>query len=445
MDNFNEPILNEKTTSSANQYYANLRLLKACRTQYEFKTLCLEDLIDKDHVARKIWEFVDDCDPTISLKQIKSFEGRAGRPAIDPKILLALWIYATIAGIGSAEELSEYCKDHNGFKWICGGISIDRKTISDFRKNEGGAFEELLVNSVATLTRANIVTLTEISQDGLKVRASAGKHTFRKAESLQEHIKEAEERVKILKEELEKDASQSKSRKKNAQLVAKQERLEKLNQAKEELKNYISEKEEEKKRNKKKALTDEQKGKMRVSLTDPEARIMKMADGGFRPAYNIQFAVDTASQVVVGVSASNMGNDNNAMIPMFKYLTSTYNKVIERYLIDGGYKNKNSIITAYKENCKIYIPCKKRGEGKKNSFSPTDKDEAIRECVSRMETEEASKIYNRRASTVECVNAQVRNRGFYRFMVRGLKKVQSMALLMAVGHNFMRFKSFKLV
>jgi transposase len=146
------------------------RVKKACRTQYEIRNSTLDELVDENHVVRNIWAYVDSLDLSIAYNSIQAVEGNAGRPAIDPKILVALWLYATIEGIGSAYVLTRYCKEHNAFRWICGGIEIERRTISDFRVDQGELFESLLAQSIAVLLRNNLVSLREIAQDGVRVR-----------------------------------------------------------------------------------------------------------------------------------------------------------------------------------------------------------------------------------------------------------------------------------
>lgn len=441
----NELLFGKTIAGPENPSHLKRRLVTACRNQMTMQVACLDDLIDKDHPARRIWEYLEQVNLSIPLENVKSVEGASGRPAIDPKILMALWLYATVLGIGSAWALSDYCKDHIGFKWLCGGVSIDRKTLSNFRSSSGKAFDELLIKGIAILNHANLVTLQEIAQDGLRVRASAGKHSFHREKTLKAHLEEAKGRVEFLKQEIENDPASCRNRIKTTQLIAAKERLERLARANEELKQYCETKDQKRIKHKKKALTESEKAEMRVSSTDPDARRMKMADGGFRPAYNVQFAVDTGSQAIVGVDVSKNGNDGEEMLLMYQRIKETYKTVPLRYLVDGGFLNKTAMQSMYEEGCKVFVPAEKSEQAKKNRVRSSWKDEFILDWLTRMKTEEGRTIYRRRASSVECVNAQARSRGLYQFVVRGLDKAKIIAKLMAVAHNMVRTMAFGLV
>lgn len=419
------------------------RLLIASRLQTEIKQVCLDDLIDEDHIARRIWEYVERLDLTKALTKIKSVVGDVGRPAIDPKILIAIWIYATIEGIGNAWTIGEYCIQHAGFIWICGNVSVDRKTISNFRMNNGDVFEELLAQGIGILTHANIVTLKEIAQDGLRVRASAGRKSFCAGKKLKEHVERAKERILLLKKEIEEDPAQQKCRIKAARANQAQRRLERLQSSMQEYERICEEKDTQRVRNKKRRLSEKEKEEVLVSRTDPEARIMKMADSGYRPAYNVQFAVDTNSQVIVGVDVSKNANDSISLMPMYEQIKTTYNKIPERYLVDAGFKNLQSFIEIESDGCKMFCSTEnsKKAKNKKVDIKKHNHS-CILKWVERMKTQKAKEIYKRRASTVECVNANVRNRGFYQFLVRGFRKVKSVSILMAVVHNMQRTIAF---
>ncbi len=445
MKDANPPLFDETLDISGTPAHLKRRLVTVCRNQIEMKCACLDELIDDDHIARHIWAYVEKANLTVSLNKIRSIEGGRGRPAIDPKILISVWLYATILGVGSAWILSEYCKDHNGFKWLCGGVTVDRKTLSNFRSDNGEAFDELLINGVAILSHAKIVTLEEIAQDGLKVRASASKHSFHREKTLKTHFEEAKERVKFLKQEIEKDPAACRDRVKRTQMARAQDRVKQLEKALDEYKDYCEAKDNNRKKHRKKALSEDEKAELRVSSTDPDARKMKMADGGFRTAYNVQFAVDTASQVIVGVDVSKGGNDGEEMLPMFHHICKTYGAVPSRYLADGGFKNESAIKTLYEAGCMVYMPSRSSETATKARVSRSKKQECIVDWQARMETEEGKTIYKRRASTVECVNAQVRHKGFYQFVVRGINKVNAYTKLMAAAHNMIRTIAYGLV
>ena len=109
------------------------RLRCAERGQVEWRPFSLDQLVPEDHRVRLVWRFVEGLDLAPLLAGIKAVEGHAGHAAADPRILLALWLYATVKGIGSARELARLCEEHIAFRWLCGGVGMNAKTLADFR------------------------------------------------------------------------------------------------------------------------------------------------------------------------------------------------------------------------------------------------------------------------------------------------------------------------
>src|SRR5207245_531935 len=230
---------------------------------------------------------------------IRAREGRAGRPPIDPKILIALWLYATIDGVGSAREVDRLCYSHDAYRWIRGGVSVNYHTLSDFRVGHHDALDEVLTQSIAVLLQRGIVTMARVAQDGTRVRGSAGAGSFRRGETLQECLRQARKQVaRTAKEADAPPYTQTEA----AQHRAAIDRLARVEEALAQLPAV-------------QAIKDRQPGKRRtearVSTTDPDARVMKMADGGYRPAYNVHVATDVDSRVIVGVRTINSGNDQS--------------------------------------------------------------------------------------------------------------------------------------
>jgi hypothetical protein len=179
----------------------------------------------------------------------------------------------------------------------------------------------------------------------------------------------------------------------------------------------------------------------RVSTTDPEATVMKMADGGFRPAYNVQLATDTATQVIVGVDVSTSGSDQGQMAPMVDQLVTRYDTAPREMLVDGGFTKKEDIerLAQADRNSVVFAPVPMpRVEGIDQFLPKPGDSEVIAAWRRRMATDAAKVIYKQRAATAECVNALARNRGLHQFPVRGQRKVRAIALLFALAHNFMR-------
>lgn len=414
----------------------NPRLIKASRAQIEMHWAALDELIDPEHPVRQIWSYVEKLDLKIYLQEIKSIEGNAGRTAIDPKILVALWLYATIEGIGSARVLDRYTNEHLAFKWIYDGVPIARKTISDFRTNNGELFEELLAQGLAILVKAGVTVVEEVAQDGLRVRANAGRGSFRKEESIKVLYNKAKERLERLKKEIEEDPKSCILKQQMAKKQACEAKLKRLEAAQKELAVFLKEKESHRKKHKKKALTPEEKKTLTVSMTDPEARIMKMSDDGFRPAYNFQYAVDTFSKAILGVDVVNAGTDGGLARPMYEKIRQQCG-IPKRYLADGGYKNREDIEFLSRNGCEAFIPLQKSKTIGKKADEPKVSEE-IKDWRIRMNSESGKEIYRRRASSIELVNAAARKRGLYQIHVRGLNKARGIANLYAITHNMVR-------
>jgi len=308
-------------------------------------------------------------------------------------------------------------------------VSVNYHTLSDFRVDHGQFLDGLLTGSVATLLHQGLVTLDRVAQDGVRVRASAGAASFRRRETLEQCQAEAAEQVETLRKELEADPSAGSKRQKAARQRAARERSERIRRALEEMPKAES------------AKKAEDQGKARVSTTDPQARVMKMPDGGFRPAVNVQFASDTASQVITGVEVSNSGSDQGQMVPMLEQHQERYNQVPDAALVDGGFAKKEDIERAAGADIGtvVYAPVQKpRKQGQDPHAARAGDSPAIIEWRGRMATDEAKAIYKERASTAECVNALARNRGLRQFLVRGLAKVRAVVLLYALAHNLLR-------
>ena len=280
------------------------RLRTANRQQIVFRAAPLDALIPDDHPARVVWDYVEGLDLDPLYDRIKAVERRPGRAPIDPKILMALWLYATVEGVGSARQLDGLCRDHAAFQWIAGDVSTNYHTLADFRTDHVELLDDLLTKSVAALVAEGLVDLNRVAQDGMRVRASAGAASFRRRPTLEEALAQAEAQVEALRAEVEEDPAASDRRQKGARQRAARERAERIKAALERLPELEA---------KKKAG---EKDKARCSTTDPTATVMKMADGGFRPAYNFQFATATDSQVIVGVDVETTGSDAGQMVPM---------------------------------------------------------------------------------------------------------------------------------
>lgn len=424
------------STIQADNHKGKPRLNLASRNQVEFINACIDDLLAEDHPVRNIWAFISQMNLSPILSKIQSTTSNPGRAATDPKILFALWIYATVEGIGSARTIDRYCSEHIAFKWLCGGVGINYHTISDFRKNNVNEFDELITVSIARLMERDLVTLKRVSQDGMKVRASAGSSSFRRKAKLKDLLDLAKEQVAILKKELDQDPTVCSARQAAAKKRAARERQERIELALKEHQNLLVEKGKAKKKQRKQ-FTAKEKAEIRASKTDPEARKMKMGNGGFSPAYNFQLAVDTESRFIVNIDALKKNNDYGEMYKMLDQVESRYKKIPDQALVDQGYLVLEDIVKAQKRGSKVYVHPSK--VGKKDAYKPHEgEDSELSEWRVRMGMDEAKEIYKDRASNSEWANAGMRNRGLKQLLVRGLKAVRGVLCLHALTHNIMR-------
>jgi len=408
------------------------RLVVPNRAQMELRSVDLESLLPADHAARAVWEFVESLDVSPLYAAVQSVEGSAGRPAIDPRIYLALWLYATIEGVGSARALERLTRQHDAYRWILGGVSVNHHSLSDFRVQQGEYLDGVLTHSVAVLMEQKLVNLKRVSQDGIRVRDNAGAAAFRRQASLERCLQEAEEQVEHLRQELEKDPEATNRRQAAARQRAVEDRQRRVKAALEQMADVAAKK------------PAAEKDKARVSTTDAEARVMKMGDGGFRPSYNGQFAVDTETQIVVGVGVSNSGSDQGQLVPMLEQLKKRYEVIPPESLVDGGFAGLKDIEKASELGTKVYAPVAKPKDKARDPYAPLATDcPVIAQWRQRMGTQEAKEIYKQRASSVECVNALARNRGLQRLLVRGLHKARAILLWFAVAHNLMRTLSLE--
>jgi transposase len=406
------------------------RYQRAHRDQVEFQPYALDELLSDDHPVRAVWDYVEAADLSALYDRIKAIEGHQGRDPVDPRILMALWLYATTDGVGSARQLDRLCERDVVYRWICGGVSVNHRLLSEFRTRHTEWLDGQLTASVAALMQEELVTLNRVSLDGMRVRASAGKSSFRRQPTLEEHLEIATEQVTRLRQELETDPAASDKRCAAARKRAVEEREERVRQALVEV---------EKVRVQRAARNRGDESPPRASTTDPEARTMKMGDGGFRPAYNVQFATAGESLVIVGVDVNNQGSDGGLMEPMVLQIQGRFDQTPKELLADGGFSSGDDIEALSKHATTVFTPVKDIEKKQKKGVDPyqplAGDTPVLAEWRTRMGTEEAKAIYKERCASVECVNAQVRNRKLWQFLVRGLEKVRAVSLWHALAHN----------
>jgi transposase len=419
------------------------RVARPERSQVEWRPLALDQLLPADHRARLVWSYVKLLNLEPLYAEIEVDGNTRGRTAIAPEVLVSLWLVATLESIGSARELDRRCERDIAYQWLCGGVSVNYHTLSDFRVQHGKFLEQLLVNTVAAFVHKGLVPLETIAQDGMRVRAAAGKSSFRRKPTLEELQKQAQAHLDQLQKESDSESERQAgdARRKAAQERAAREREERIKEA---LKQHEALSQQREKRKK----GDGEK--TRVSTTDPDARNMKMANGGFDPAFNVQFATDGETRVIVGVDVTNEGTDSEQMPPMLDTMEADYGQSPAKTLVDGGFVNNDSVTAAERDGRTEVISSIPRAEQmRKHGNDPhkpqyRDSPEYAR-FRQRMALPENQALYKERPSIAEFPNAVCRNQGLRQFNVRGLLKVKAVALWHALAFNFTRFLNLEFI
>lgn len=403
-----------------------LRLRKVNREDVVPVPARLEELLPQNHLARMIWEGIGSFDLSAFYEPIKSVEGESGAPAIDPKILIVLWLYAGSQGVTSARKIDVLRVEHIAYIWICGGVSLNYHTISDFRTEHEERLDELLTQIIGQLEQAGLVELATQAQDGMRVRASAGAASFRRQPTLEKALEQAQTQAI----EVEQLAQAEKDERTNAQRAAQEraarERIERLTAALNEMPAARA------------AKKSNEKDKARVSSTDSGSRVMKMPDGGYRPAYNWQFSVELFNFVITGVDVVNTGSDKAQMEPMVEQVIERTGQVPKDWLIDGGFVKLAAIEALDMLGTTVFGPVPEPRDENRDRYTPlaTDSD-IIAEWRQRMGTEKGKATYKQRC-LVELPNAQARSRhGVQQVRVRGRRKVRCVALWVAITHNLL--------
>jgi transposase/vacuolar-type H+-ATPase subunit H len=410
------------------------RLREPVRDQVELRAVDLERLIGADHPARVIWDYVQRLDLGSLEQAVRAREHTPGQAPASPRLLLALWLYATSEGVGSARALARLCESHDAYRWLCGGVSVNYHGLADFRTEDSDLLDRLLTENVATLSAANVINLNEIVQDGVRVRASAGAASFRRKKTLHKELKKAQRRIAQLKQEVHDDPNASNRRIQAAGERAARETEARVKAALAKLAEIEAERERRAKTNKKQVAKQKEP---RASTTDPQARIMKMADGGYRPAYNCQLATVANGQIVVSVEATAVGSDRGLMPPMLTQIKRRHGRWPRRYLVDGGFNKNEDTEWAAGIGVNVYGP-PIRSKHDTDPYAPRrDDGPGVAAWRRRMKSPHGKAIYKRRTMG-ECINARFRQWNLRQFAVRGLRKVQNVLNMFALANNILQ-------
>jgi transposase len=412
------------------------RMRLADRSQVEMHVCCIDELVSADHQVRTIWDAVCQMDLSAFVAPIAAREFTEGRPANDVRVMAGLWLWAAVNNIARGRLLARFCERDLTFKWMCGGLSMNYHTLNDFRVGHQKALDDLFTATLGRLVHAGLVGVTRISQDGLRVRASAGTGSFRTRPTLEKCLAEAEAHLADLKKVQDSPENEGVEDQDNAfEIALATDRLDRVKAALAQMPQVEASK--EKRHSKPESAA-------RVSTTDPEARVMKMPNGGFNPAYNVQLASDPESRAIVGVTVSNSGADAPLSEPMRQQVEEQRTgQKVSMHMIDGGYVNLDAIDTAAAADVTLMMPVPKPNKNAKEQdrYARRDTDtDAVADWRARMNTESAKEIYKDRAATSETINADLRTfRGMSPFGVRGIAKTTCVALWSALAYNILHF------
>ncbi len=439
------------------------RLWEPERDAIELRAMCLDSLIGADHPARLIWAYVLRLDLRELEKLIKAREGVPGHPAITPRLLLGLWLYATSEGVVSARLLARLCERDDVYRWFCGGVGVNHRTLGEFRVDHGDLLNRLLAQSVTALAAEGLIDLDMLAQDGVRVRASAGASSFRRRARLEQRVTEVTAILAELAKDVESDPAQNEQRLRKRRTQRAAERLSRLEAAvakvaqieaqqpkrkSKESKSKESKSTESKSTESKPQATpcegeppETKDGKRpkepRASTTDPEARVIKMADGGFRPAYNMQIASVAGEQIAVAVEVSTSSSDRGLARPMLEKVDATYGELPNQHLVDGGYSKNDDIEWAHGVDVAMHCP-PIINKHNTDPFAPREDDgPGISAWRQRMNSEAGKAIYRKR-SIHECINARFRQWGLVQLTVRGRAKALVVLTWYALVNNILQ-------
>jgi len=413
------------------------RVVRPDRRQLRWDMVDLEGLLPGDHRARVVWSFVESLDLVELYDQVRSREGEAGRPAA---VLMALWLHATVEGIGSARELERLAQSDVAYRWLAGGVPLNYHGLADFRVEQVEVLDRLLTQSVTALIGEGLVRLAEIAIDGTKIRASASKASFKTGEKLLKVEAAVAERLAALKRQLEDDPGASNRRRQAARERAAREVKERAAQAREALERLEAERKSRAKTHSK----DEAKKKApRASTTDPEARFMRFPDGAVRPAFKAQIAAAPNAGIIVSIDMSDRRNDAGLAEPMVDDIARRYGKTPDKLLVDTSYATSEDLVAlaahARGRVCVYTPPPSERDDVKPATLArrlrKREKEPAcLKEWRERMASESGKAVYALR-KRIERINADRKNHGFGFLPVRGLIKAKAQALWHALANN----------
>jgi transposase len=466
------------------------------RNQSVLHAIDVERLVDENHPARNIWDFIGALNLDRFLAEIAAVEGRAGRSRWDPRLLLSMWVYAYSRGISSAREIERQCEYEPGLQWLTGMGVVNHHTLSDFRVQHGEQLRELFVQVLGVLQLKKLITLERVTQDGTKIRANVNKKTFTRESKIRAHLDLARKHVEEMERE---EAEHEKTRRAAARRRSARERVERLEGALAEVQRLQESKKWEKDK------------PSHASITDADAQFMRTGDHGLAPSYNVQVTTDAANGIIIGVEASKNPSDADNLIPALEQVKEDFGVYPKQVIADGDYTNRKTVGELAERHIDFYgswgetkrnsghgihpgyeassfrydqrrnefiCPEGKRLpylrtqqlEGVENHVFAADRDQC-RECAARqqcspnnkmpkhgrtvsvtlehpvveqfkekMETEAGKGIYKQRSRIAEFPHAWLKTKlNFVRFRCRGVTRATTEALWACLTHNLQRY------
>ena len=408
-----------------NERRPKARVAEPQRNQVVIRFEVPADALPASHPARVLWHVVGTLDLSKFLVGVKAVEGTVGRKTLSPQMKLVLWLYAVSQGIGSSREIARRVHSDDGFRWVVGDLTVGHHCLSEFRAQHGGALDALMTDILASLIHKGVLSLDLVAQDGMRVRADATAPSFRRRESLLACREQAALHLKAVLAQAD-DPELTRGQKARREAAARdfQRRVDAA----------ISTVEELQKTRKPTAKP------ARASTTDAEARVMKMADGGFRPAYNVQMATAGSPlggpRTIVGVQVNNVGSDMGSLTPMLDDIERRTGQLPTTLLADGGHASHDDLRAATERGVELLVSVPERSQKPGRNG---DDDPAIVAWRARMATDEAKRLYKARAGLCELMNAHARtHHGLDHFLVRGLAKVTCVVLMTAIASNILQ-------
>lgn len=420
------------------------RYVKADRSQLSWDMVDLDGLLPADHPARLVWAFTDSLDLSAFYDAIKAREGEPGRPPADPQVLVALWLYATLEGVGSARALERLVKRDVSFRWLAGGVPVNYHGLSDFRVQWSEQVDDLLKQSVTALVSEGLVELEEIAIDGTKIAAAVSARSYTRGGRLDRLEQEAADRIAALKQELHDDPNASARRRRAAQARAARETQEKVAKARAALERLHREREARQKSHPK----EEQKKKPpAVSLSDVDARWMRFPDKATRPGYNVQTSAVPKLGLVLTMRTTDRRNDEGLAVPVMAEVQARYGCAPRRLLLDAGYATRGDVAALAAPEAgpvTVYMPAPPErplneasaGARHQRTYARKNEAPAVKSWRALMQTAQAQLIYGSR-KLMELIHANYKNRGMGRLTVRGMEKTHGAVLWHGLANNFM--------